>query len=164
MHSKQSSNPLTKEMNYESCKHAKAAADKIESGVILNNSQQDFRAFKVAPNHHTTYLMNSARPDYFSNVIVKTSSNQRKLFLTTSSLLFEPTDVSFPCQITYLPIIWLIILATILYRRLNVSMTHWTPFSNLSLLTAMMMRPQQAVLHTVRRASWGKNQKRLICI
>ena len=94
MHSKQSSNPLTKEMNYESCKHAKAAADKIESGVILNNSQQDFRAFKVAPNH-TTYLMNSARRDYFSNVIVKTSSNQRKLFLTTSSLLFEPTDVSF---------------------------------------------------------------------
>ena len=75
MHSKQSSNPLTKEMNYESCKHAKAAADKIESGVILNNSQQDFRAFKVAPNH-TTYLMNSARRDYFSNVIVKTSSNQ----------------------------------------------------------------------------------------
>ena len=94
MHSKQSSNPLTKEMNYESCKHAKAAADKIESGVILNNSQQDFRAFKVATNH-TTYLMNSARRDYFSNVIVKTSSNQRKLFLTTSSLLFEPTDVSF---------------------------------------------------------------------
>ena len=131
MHSKQSFNPLTKEMNYESCEHAKAAADKIESGVILNNSQQDFRAFKVAPNHHTTYLMNSARPDYFSNVIVKTSSNQRKLFLTTSSLLFEPTDVSFPCQITYLPIIWLIILATILYRRLNVSMTHWTPFSHL---------------------------------
>ena len=39
--------------------------------------------------------MNSARRDYFSNVIVKTSSNQRKLLLTTSSLLFEPADVSF---------------------------------------------------------------------
>ena len=112
------------------------------------NSQQDFRAFKVAPNHHTTYLMNSARRrDYFSNVIVKTSSNKRKLFLTTSSLLFEPTDVSFPCQITYLPIVWLIILATILYRRLNVSMTHWTPFSHLSLLTAMTMRPQITWAH-----------------
>ena len=43
--------------------------------------------------------MNSARRDYFSNVIVKTSSNQRKLFLTTSSLLFEPTAVSFPDHI-----------------------------------------------------------------
>ena len=43
--------------------------------------------------------MNSARRDYFSNVIAKTSSNQRKLFLTTSSLLFEPTDVSFPDHI-----------------------------------------------------------------
>ena len=43
-------------------------------------------------------------------------------------------------QITYLPMIWLIIWATILYRRLNVSMTHWTPFSHLSLSTAMAMR------------------------
>ena len=39
-------------------------------------------------------------------------------------------------QITYLPMIWLLILETILNRRLNVSMTHWTPFSHLSLLTA----------------------------
>ena len=62
------------------------------------NSQQDLRAFKVAHNH-TTYLMNSARRDYFSNLIAENSSNQRKLFRTTNSLLFEPTDVSFPDHI-----------------------------------------------------------------
>ena len=59
------------------------------------NSQQDFRALKVARNH-TTYLMNSARRNYFSSVIAENSSNQRKLFRTTNLLLFEPTDVSFP--------------------------------------------------------------------
>ena len=62
------------------------------------NSQQDLRAFKVAHNH-TTYLMNSARRDYFSNLIAENSSNQRKLFCTTDSLLFETTDVSFPDHI-----------------------------------------------------------------
>ena len=62
------------------------------------NSQQDLRAFKVALNH-TTYLMNKARRDYFSKLIAENSSNQRKLFRTTNSLLFEPTDVSFPNHI-----------------------------------------------------------------
>ena len=62
------------------------------------NSQQDLRAFKVARNH-TTCLMNSARRAYFSNLIAENSSNQRKLFLTTNSLLFEPIDVSFPDHI-----------------------------------------------------------------
>ena len=44
-------------------------------------------------------------------------------------------------------LIWLIILVTILYRRLNVWMTHWTPFSHLSFLTAMAMRPQITWAH-----------------
>ena len=50
-------------------------------------------------------------------------------------------------QITYPPMIWLIILATILYRRLKVSMTHCTPFSHLSLLTTMAIRPQITWAH-----------------
>ena len=62
------------------------------------NSQQDLPALKVAGNH-TTYLMNSARRDYFSNLIAENSSNERKLFRTTNSLLFEPTDVPFPDHI-----------------------------------------------------------------
>ena len=62
------------------------------------NSQQDFRALKVAHNH-TTYLMNSARRNYFSSLIAENSSNQRKLFRTTNSLLCELSDVSFPDHI-----------------------------------------------------------------
>ena len=62
------------------------------------NSQQDLRAFEVARNH-TTYLFNSARRDYFCNLIAENSSNRRKLFRTTNSFLFEPTDVSFPDHI-----------------------------------------------------------------
>ena len=62
------------------------------------NSQQDLPALNVAGNH-TTYLMNSARRDYFSNLIAENSSNERKLFRTTNSLLFEPTDVPFPDHI-----------------------------------------------------------------
>ena len=62
------------------------------------NSQQDFRALKVARNH-TTYLMNSARRNYFSSVIAENSSNQRKLFRTTNSLLCELSHDSFPDHI-----------------------------------------------------------------
>ena len=43
--------------------------------------------------------MNSARRDYFSNLIAENSSNERKLFRTTNSLLFEPSDVPFPDHI-----------------------------------------------------------------
>ena len=50
-------------------------------------------------------------------------------------------------QIPYLQMIWPIILATILYRRVNVSMTHWTPFSHLSLLMTMTMLPQITWAH-----------------
>ena len=62
------------------------------------NSQQDFRALKVAHNH-TTYLMNSARRNYFSSLIAENSSNQRKLFRTTNSLLCELSHDSFPDHI-----------------------------------------------------------------
>ena len=55
--------------------------------------------------------MHSARRGYFSNLITENSSNQRNLFRTTNSLLFEP--ISFP---DHIPMIWLIIFATILYR------------------------------------------------
>ena len=43
--------------------------------------------------------MNSARRDYFSNLIAENSSNQRTLFRKKNSLLFELTDVSFPDHI-----------------------------------------------------------------
>ena len=76
-------------------KEAIRARRKAERKWLNTNSQQDLRTFKVARNH-TTYLMNRARRDYFSNLIAENSSNQRKLFRTTNSLLFEPTDVSFP--------------------------------------------------------------------
>ena len=65
--------------------------------------------------------MHSARRGYFSNLITENSSNQRNLFRTTNSLLFEP--ISFP---DHIPMIWLIIFATILYsikiERINDSL------------------------------------------
>ena len=69
-----------------------------ENGVTLipSGAQRDLCAFKVARNH-TTYLTNSARRDYFSNLIAENNSNQRKLLRTTNSLLFEP--ISFPDHI-----------------------------------------------------------------
>ena len=79
-------------------KGAISARGRAERKWRNTNSQQDLPALKIAGNH-TTYLMNSARPDYFSNLIAENSSNQRKLFRTTNSLLFEPTDVSFPDHI-----------------------------------------------------------------
>ena len=75
-------------------KGAITARRRAEKKWRNTNSLQYLRAFKVARNH-TAYLMNSARRDYFSNLIAENSSNQRKLFRTTNSLLFEPTDVSF---------------------------------------------------------------------
>ena len=79
-------------------KGAITARRRAEKKWRNTNSLQYLRAFKVARNH-TAYLMNSARRDYFSNLIAENSSNQRKLFRTTNSLLFEPTDVSFPDHI-----------------------------------------------------------------
>ena len=82
--------------------------------------------------------MNSAHRDYFSNFIAENCSNQRKLFRTTNSLLFEP--ISFP---DHIPMIWLIIFATILYRikieRINDSLD---ALQSSEPLTAMAMRPQ----------------------
>ena len=75
-------------------KGAIRARRKAESKWRDTNSQQDFRALKVARNH-TRYLMNSAHRDYFSNLIAENSSNQRQLFRTTNSLLCELSDVSF---------------------------------------------------------------------
>ena len=46
-----------------------------------------------------TYLTNSERRDYFSNLISENSLNQRKLFRTNNLLLFESTNVSFPDHI-----------------------------------------------------------------
>ena len=79
-------------------KEAIRARRRAERNWRNTNSQQDLPAFKVAGNH-TTYLMNSARRDYFSNLIAENSSNERKLFRTTNSLLFEPSDVPFPDHI-----------------------------------------------------------------
>ena len=78
-----------------------------ENGVTLISSRT-FALSRLQRNH-TTYLMNSARLGYFSNLIAENSSNQRNLFRTTNSLLFEP--ISFP---DHIPMIWLIIFATIL--------------------------------------------------
>ena len=79
-------------------KGAFRASRRAERNWRNTNSQQDLPALKVAGNH-TTYLMNSARRHYFSNLIAENSSNERKLFRTTNSLLFEPTDVPFPDHI-----------------------------------------------------------------
>ena len=59
------------------------------------------RTFALSRLHVITLhiSLNSERRDYFSNLIAENSSNQRKLFRTTNSLLFEPTDVSFPDHI-----------------------------------------------------------------
>ena len=46
--------------------------------------------------NRTTYLMNEARRHYHSNIIAENSSNQRKLFRNTNTLLREQSDVTFP--------------------------------------------------------------------
>lgn len=90
---------------------------KIDSG---ERTSIEFSEWRVT---YTSYLMNSARRDYFSNLITENSSNQRKLFRIQPICCYLSRLMS-RFQITYLLIIWLIILATILYRRLNISMTH----------------------------------------
>ena len=46
-----------------------------------------------------TFIMNGARCEYYTNLIAKNSSNQRNLFRTTISLLYELSEVSFPKDI-----------------------------------------------------------------
>ena len=57
-----------------------------------------FRGFKGARNR-ATFVMNSARCEYYTNLIAENSSNQRNLFRITKSLLCEPSEVSFPKDI-----------------------------------------------------------------
>ena len=59
-------------------KEAIRARRRAERNWRNTNSQQDLPAFKVAGNH-TTYLMNSARRDYFSNLIAENSSKREKV-------------------------------------------------------------------------------------
>ena len=90
--------------------------------------------------------MNSARRDYFSNLIAENSSNQRKLFhIQPILLLFEPTDVSFPDHIPPDHLAnnfkWqLFCTEDWTYRWLT-----WS--SDLSLLTVMTMRLQITWVH-----------------
>ena len=125
-------------------KEAIRARRRAERKWRNTNSQQHLRAFKVARNH-TAYLMNSARRDYFSNLIAENSSNQRKLFHTTNSLPFEPTDVSFPDHIP--PDDLANNFGNYLVQKIELTMTHWTPLGHLSLLSAIAMRPQITWAH-----------------
>ena len=58
-------------------------------------SAQDLSVFKKKKNH-AIYLMNQARCDYYTNHIQQNSSDQRKLFNVTKSLLCDTNTASFP--------------------------------------------------------------------
>lgn len=59
--------------------------------------QNPIRTFALSKTQNcVTFVMNSARCEYYTNLIAENSSKQRNLFRTTKSLLCEPSKVSFP--------------------------------------------------------------------
>ena len=60
-----------------------------------SRSEQDLRAFKGARNH-ATYIMTTARKEYWTDVIHQNNGNQAKLFQSVKPLLCEPCKVSIP--------------------------------------------------------------------
>ena len=60
-----------------------------------SRSEQDLRAFKAARNH-ATYIMTTARKEYWTDVIHQNDGNRAKLFQSVKPLLCEPCKVSFP--------------------------------------------------------------------
>ena len=60
-----------------------------------SKSAQDLSVFKKKKKHEI-YLMNQARCDYYTNHTQQNSSDQRKLFNVTKSLLFDTNTASFP--------------------------------------------------------------------
>ena len=76
-------------------KDATKARRRAERKWRYSKSAQDLSVFKKKKNH-AIYLMNQARCDYYTNHIQQNSSDQRKLFNVTKSLLCDTNTASFP--------------------------------------------------------------------
>ncbi|XP_068713260.1 uncharacterized protein [Montipora foliosa] len=76
-------------------KDAIKARRRAERKWRYSKSAQDLSVFKKKKNH-AIYLMNQARCDYYTNHIQQNSSDQRKLFNVTKSLLCDTNTASFP--------------------------------------------------------------------
>lgn len=76
-------------------KDAIKARRRAERKWRSSKSAQDLSVFKKKKNH-AIYLMNQARCDYYTNHIQQNSSDQRKLFKVTKSLLCDTNTASFP--------------------------------------------------------------------
>ena len=76
-------------------KDAIKARRRAERKWRYSKSAQDLSVFKKKKNH-AIYLMNQARCDYYTNHIQQNSSDQRKLFNVTKSLLCDTYTASFP--------------------------------------------------------------------
>ena len=75
-------------------KDATKARRRAERKWRYSKSAQDLSVFKKKKNH-AIYLMNQARCDYYTNHIQQNSSDQRKLFNVTKSLLCVTNTASF---------------------------------------------------------------------
>ena len=76
-------------------KDAIKARRRAERKWRYSKSALDLRVFKKKKKH-TIYLMNQARCDYYTNHIQQNSSDERKLFNVTKSLLCGTNTASFP--------------------------------------------------------------------
>ena len=76
-------------------KDAIKARRRAERKWRYSKSSQYLSVFKKKKNH-AIYLMNQARCDYYTNHIQQNSSDQRKLFNVTKSLLRDTNTASFP--------------------------------------------------------------------
>ena len=70
------------------------ARRRAERKWCYSNSAQDLSVFKKKKNHEI-YLMNQARCDYYTDHIQQNSSDQKKLFNVTKSLLCDTNTASF---------------------------------------------------------------------
>ena len=76
-------------------KQARKERRRAEKKWGRTGSASDFLEFKSKRNY-TTYLMNTARPEFFKEFIDKNSSNPKDLFMATKKLLKHHHGVPFP--------------------------------------------------------------------
>ena len=79
----------------EETRSAKRLRRRAERKWKLSNLDADFQAFKTIKNK-TTYIMNNARREFYTEFVENNSHDQRKLFCATKKLLNKKSDTALP--------------------------------------------------------------------
>ena len=79
----------------EEIRSAKRQRRRAERKWKLSNLDADFQAFKTIKNK-TTYIMNNARREFYTEFVENNSHDQRKLFCATKKLLNKKSDTALP--------------------------------------------------------------------